>query len=514
MTRLTGVGLNLVLAVLALSIAAAALACQREHTDVAEPTAVINAASPTPEPTRERDRLVMTRYPSNCEASGYDPPPTHHRHFIQWSQDDSMLIFDFHEAVWVLTLEDSQLRKIVEATPGVYPMLGLGPVFNFYPEEAPAWAQSGFGIHAHLSPDGKRIAYSSCQYDWLGSRSPGKERVGYEIATINIDGTDQRRLTDNEFLDHFPVWSPDGTRLAHVCCGFEVERCCIESDDEWTSLTVRPLGGVSQADGPPEFIGAGLYPPVWSPDGTRIAFVYQQQPTGRELRSLRRTRFRNIVHNPNPQFIYIIDADGTDPVRIAEASTPPTWSPDSREVAFAHNNATSAESAIYVAGADGTDIRSIWSGDFEEPFPIKRVSWSPDGSELLVVSGHLWAIGTDGNGARQLATSTLQVAPGKANRDSDGSLWIPGPLLNTRIKGRQDGSPIPRLDLDDAVWSSDGSRIAVYAWGRDRVPASFRIMTMARDGTDVRMVVKVDADRGVIHAPEQPRNENKVDATP
>ena len=191
---------------------------------------------------------------------------------------------------------------------------------------------------------------------------------------------------------------------------------------------MRPLGGLSPLDGTPEFMRAGLYPPVWSPDGMRIAFVYQQQLTEEEMRNIRTPKGEVITHNPNPQFIYIIDSDGTDPVQIAEASTPPTWSPDSRELAFAHTSVTSGESAIYVAGANGTDIRRIWSGEPDNLPPIKRISWSPDGSELLVVSGYLWAIGPDGSDIRHLATTTLQVAPDEANRDSDGSVWVRGPV--------------------------------------------------------------------------------------
>ena len=515
----------MVLAALAVAIIPTAIACKGEHASTPEPTVVANAAVSTSEPTPAvRTRISTDHIPSTCEASYYRP--THHRHFIQWSRDDSLIVFDFDDAVWALTLEDSHLSKIVEATLGV----GRGVLHLPIREEAPTrWRTANFGVHAHLSPDGTRIAYSSCQYDSMREKSGRSgffhpvtvftanegpklryvHRVGYEIATVNIDGTDQRRLTDNDKLEHYPVWSPDGTRLAHIVSGFEVNSSGY--DEEGTSLTVRPLGGLSPLDGTPEFMGAGLYPPAWSPDGTRIAFVYQQQLTVEEMRNIRRPKGEVIIHNPNPQFIYIINADGTDPVRIAEASTPPTWSPDSREVAFAHTSATSGESAIYVAAANGTDIRRIWSGEPDNLPPIKRISWSPDGSELLVVSGYLWAIGPDGNDIRHLATSTLQVAPDEAKRDSDGSVWVRGPVWpGIKLK---DGSPIPRLDLDDAVWSSDGSRIAVYGWGRDRALVSFRVITMDRDGTDVRVVVKVDPDRG-IHALEPPRSESKVGDTP
>ena len=230
--------MSFALAVLLLSITAAAFACQREHSVAPEPTVAANVASITLEPTLEVWTTISTDHiPSTCEASSWRP--THHRHFIQSSRDDSLLIFDFDDAVWALTLEDSHLRKIVEATPGV----GRGVLHLPIREEAPTRRKTAnFGVHAHLSPEGTRIAYSSCQYDSMREKSgrPGffhpvtvftanegpklryVHRVGYEIAIVNIDGTDQRRLTDNDKLEHYPVWSPDGTRLAHIVSGFEV----------------------------------------------------------------------------------------------------------------------------------------------------------------------------------------------------------------------------------------------------------------------------------------------------
>jgi Tol biopolymer transport system component len=35
-----------------------------------------------------------------------------------------------------------------------------------------------------------------------------------EIYVMNADGTGQTRLTDNDVRDHYPSWSPDGTKIA------------------------------------------------------------------------------------------------------------------------------------------------------------------------------------------------------------------------------------------------------------------------------------------------------------
>ncbi|MBL8162135.1 MAG: PD40 domain-containing protein, partial [Anaerolineae bacterium] len=65
-----------------------------------------------------------------------------------------------------------------------------------------SWGQS---FEPAWSPDGQKIAFSS-------------ERDGfYAIYTMNADGTNQRRLTENKPLgDNDPTWSPDGDHIAFI----------------------------------------------------------------------------------------------------------------------------------------------------------------------------------------------------------------------------------------------------------------------------------------------------------
>ena len=39
----------------------------------------------------------------------------------------------------------------------------------------------------------------------------------YELYIMNVDGSGKTRLTSNSFNDYNPVWSPDGTRIAFYC---------------------------------------------------------------------------------------------------------------------------------------------------------------------------------------------------------------------------------------------------------------------------------------------------------
>ena len=68
----------------------------------------------------------------------------------------------------------------------------------------------GSAYAPNVSPDGSRIAYAA--YEKSG-RFPWNKSESWEIVVAKPDGSDRRLLTENDTLDHYPVWSPDGTRI-------------------------------------------------------------------------------------------------------------------------------------------------------------------------------------------------------------------------------------------------------------------------------------------------------------
>ena len=102
--------------------------------------------------------------------------------FVEWTPDDSRIVFDYVSSIMVVGADGTGLREIVDANSG----------YDFE-----------FGFHADLSPDVERIVYTTCQYP---TGPPSDRRsFGYEIATINLDGSDPQRLTHNGKFDYFPV---------------------------------------------------------------------------------------------------------------------------------------------------------------------------------------------------------------------------------------------------------------------------------------------------------------------
>jgi hypothetical protein len=103
-----------------------------------------------------------------------------------------------------------------------------------------------------LSHDRSRIAYyaapSSTAY------------AGYEIYTVNIDGSNITQLTSNTLLDGHPAWSPDDSKIVYAS---------FRDGGKASLITMDATTGAESANLTPA--GANDNDPDWLPDG-RIVF--------------------------------------------------------------------------------------------------------------------------------------------------------------------------------------------------------------------------------------------------
>ena len=104
-----------------------------------------------------------------------------------------------------------------------------------------------------LSPDGRRVAFT------VQTWSIEKNRSTTHLWLVDVAGGEPRQLTRAEASDSSPVWSPDGTRLAFVSK---------RGSDETAALYVIPIDG-GEAEKILELPYA-LAAPKWLPDGRSV----------------------------------------------------------------------------------------------------------------------------------------------------------------------------------------------------------------------------------------------------
>ena len=392
------------------------------------PSVVRPIPSTTPAPTVSSNPTSISSFPDSyfSPCGPHHFPVAYHSHFLDWSSDGSLLL-DFDEKIWIIH-DDGTFNEIVDPDP--------------------LDKRNAYGFYADFSPTSDQIVYSTCQYPTNDgplaiSQSMDSRYEGYEIATINIDGTAQQRLTVNNHLDHYPVWSPDGGEIVFVgshgpTADYDVGTAGLFSlSEDGEHMSLRRMTSIPCV---------ALYPPLWSPDGQLL--VVSSFETGPW---------------PYNSSFWTVKSDGSERRKIGESTILPTWSPNSDRLAFVEFYRDDA-ATIYTIRYDGTDLQEIWdSGPDGHYPPITSIAWSPDGLEILVVSSWLWTIQADGSGTRVLGPK-------------DSPFW-----------------------LEDAVWSPDGSKVAARGSEHpQRWFGPFGVIVMGADGSDLRILVAED-ENGVLH---------------
>jgi len=240
----------------------------------------------------------------------------------------------------------------------------------------------------------------------------------------------------------------------------------------------------------------------------------------------------------NQQDIYVVDADGSHLCRLtydAADNSNPTWSPDSKELAFFSSR--DRIDGIYVMQADGSNVRRVlatshrtgldWSADGkylafvsnDDPSYLSvidvdgsnmrhvmagasygRVSWSPDGKSIAIVTGRdhwnqVSVVEADGSNLRIVADERMAGIA-----DYQNPAWSPdGQRLALDKKSKvclvnAEGSNGHCLDVNPTngnnqypTWSPDSQRIAFYSYG---LSAQDGIYVMNADGSNVSRLTK------------------------
>ncbi len=195
---------------------------------------------------------------------------------------------------------------------------------------------------------------------------------GADIVTMNADGTDITRLTEDPAFDACPDFASGG-RLIAFCSNrsgpFEIWLM------DGTGYNERRL---TTLDGNSTFADI-------SPDGTRVVFC--GSPNGSA---------------DDDHDIWLINVDGSGLVQLTNSAGQddcnPVWSPDGSKVLFTSVRGGAAE--LWLMDATGQGALQVTNGQSAGTEPP---DWSPDGKRFAYIAGgSVWVVQADGTAPHRL----------------------------------------------------------------------------------------------------------------
>ena len=241
--------------------------------------------------------------------------------------------------------------------------------------------------HPRFSPDGRRIIFSS-----------NRNNSRYEIYVMDADGSNVVRITNIAGDNLQPSYSADGTRITFVS----------------KRISARENIFIMNSDGSNQVQLTSVFPrqafnPSFDPTGTRILFDKSYTVSG--------TTYRDI---------FTMDTTGNNVEQLTQevigSNIAPSYSRDGSKISFTSSR-NGGIPHVYTMNANGSNQSRLTTLADQESSP----SFSPDGARVIfwnITGGKLSIVNTDGTGLAQIpgtvATDTYPSFATQADTDGDG----------------------------------------------------------------------------------------------
>ncbi|MGC2472923.1 MAG: S9 family peptidase [Candidatus Sulfotelmatobacter sp.] len=300
-----------------------------------------------------------------------------------------------------------------------------------------------FAADPQISPDGRRIVYVRQFSDVMNDKRESN------LWVINADGTEDRALTNGNYNDSSPRWSPDGTRIAYISDHDGKPQIYVRWMDNGQTAELTNLESA-----PSEI--------VWSPDGKLISFSsfmpsdppkianLLKPPEGAKWADPPKAYDRLIYRFNGRGYLkygfmqrFVVSSDGGAPRQLTSGNLPyggfegalgggrAVWTPDGKYLLFSANLNPEYEydplntEVFELSLADGT-VKPLTSRKGPDNSPVL----SPDGKTIAYVgfddryqghqTTHLYLMNRDGSNPH-IATAQLDRDVQEPEWAADGS---------------------------------------------------------------------------------------------